>query len=51
MILAVLKRRVSETKRIDFFANATANEGVHQEFLETAVENTLVAIATGSVGQ
>ncbi len=49
VILAVLKRTVGEKKRLDFFANAERNEGMHDDFLQTGVENALVAIATGNV--
>ena len=45
VILGVLKRTVTERKRLDFFANATRNESMHQDILETAVENTLVTVA------
>ena len=46
IVLGILKRTVTERKRLDFFANADRNAGVHQDIFETAVENTLVAIAT-----
>ena len=44
IVLGILKRTVTERKRLDFFENAERNEPMHQDILETAVENTLVAI-------
>lgn len=48
VVLGILKRTVTERKRLDFFANAERNGSLHQEFLEYAVENTLAAIAAAA---
>jgi hypothetical protein len=45
VILGILKKQVHERKRLDFFENAERNGSMHQDILETAVENTLVEIA------
>lgn len=48
IILAVLRKQVTEQKRIDFYENAERNSSMHDDILETAVENTLVEIASDS---
>lgn len=45
VILAILRKSVHESKRLNFYENAEANSSMHQDFLETAVENALVEIA------
>lgn len=45
IILAILVRQIVQKKRINFFENFSANESMHTEILETAIENALVRIA------
>ncbi len=46
IVLAVLKKQVSEKKRLDFYENFQSREGIHEDILETAVENALVNLAS-----
>ena len=46
ILLAILKKSITQTKRLDFYENFEANAAMHQDQLETAIENTLVEIAT-----
>jgi uncharacterized protein DUF6441 len=46
IILAILVHSITQKKRLDFYENVLANDAAHRDFLETAVENALVEIAT-----
>ena len=44
-VIAILRKSVTEKKRIDFYETAEGGTSVHQELMEYAIENTLVEIA------
>jgi hypothetical protein len=50
IIIAVLRRKVHEEKRLDFMANFNSNNEQHQEAIEYAIENTLAFIAQREAG-
>jgi hypothetical protein len=51
VILAILKPRVTEQKRLTFYETAEGNESIHTEMLEYAIENTLADIAANEKGE
>jgi hypothetical protein len=46
IILGVLKKSITEKKRINFYETSEGAESIHQELLEYAIEDTLVELET-----
>jgi hypothetical protein len=51
VILAILKRQVTEQKRINFYETSEGAESIHQEMIEYAIEDTLAEIASNEKAQ
>jgi hypothetical protein len=45
IILAILRKQVTERKRLDFYENFQQNDAAHQGILEVAVEDSLIELA------
>ncbi len=50
VVLGILKHSITERKRLNFFENAEGNSSMHMDILQSAIEDTLVAIAQRNGG-